>query len=161
MSLEILHVAERIDANARADDADDEHHDHAERIDAHRRGEFGTRLNGELEPQGHNDLQRSQAQCERAFVADRIAHDEDGDGEVDGKVHQRKRMPPFGGQSELIGARPREHNRERNREQRDKRGEGNGCHIARTVVFDREKQQCRNNGNDNEGGYQLHAYSFT
>ena len=70
-------------------------------------------------------------------------------------------MPPFGRQSELIGARPREHNRERNREQRDKRGEGNGDRIARAVVLDYEKQQCRNNGNDNEGGYQLHAYSFT
>ena len=70
-------------------------------------------------------------------------------------------MPPFGGQGELIGTGACEHNRERNREQRDKRGEGNGYHIARTVVFDREKQQCRNNGNDNEGGYQLHAYSFT
>ena len=61
-------------------------------------------------------------------------------------------MPPFGRQSELIGARPREHNRERNREQRDKRGEGNGDRIARTVVLDHEKQQCRNYGHHNEGG---------
>ena len=75
MRLKIFHVAKRVHANARADDAQDEHHDDAERVNMHLAFELHLALNIVFKPQRGKNLANCQHERQHAAILHRVAHD--------------------------------------------------------------------------------------
>lgn len=68
MSLEVFHISQGIDANARSDDADDEHHDDGEQIGVEADLDLHLACEAELDHHHDDDLDDGQQRRPDVFV---------------------------------------------------------------------------------------------
>ena len=86
----VAHVAYRVHADERADDADDEKHDHRQPVDSEEPRGIGSRQPvRQLEP----DRQAHLGECEHERVDPQVAHGQDGEEHADGQLAGEDHRP--------------------------------------------------------------------
>ena len=87
MRLEILHVAERVDADRGADDADDEHHEQRQLVVVQRSGDLDAVSEVQLEDERADQLHDGEDDREGVFVLRAEADHRDGDDDADDRAY--------------------------------------------------------------------------
>ena len=159
MCLEVFHVAKRVHADTRADDADDEHHDDAERVDMHLAFELHLALNIVFKPQRGKNLANCQHERQHAAILHRVAHDVQANRDIDENIDYGEEVAVLHGEVEIQRTRAQILDGERNGEQRDNGSGRHAQHVASLIgTHDEHEQRCHARHHD-QRDYQFHKHS--
>ena len=149
MALEVLHVAERIHADAGTDGSDDERHDDGELVDAQLRGKARLVHHGSFKPDGDDNLNQGENEGQDALVANGVRENERTYRHLYGEVHHAQSARPFSGKLEVHRARAEVHDGKDNRENTDGNGKANRQDISNFVGAYCKHEQSRNTRHHN------------